>query len=37
MAVRECVCLSHTQETVPESKDAKITGTGNEDEKETDL
>lgn len=37
MAVTECVCLSHAQETVLESKDAKTTGPRNEDEEEVDL
>lgn len=32
MAVTECVCLSHAQETALESKDAKTTGPRNEDE-----
>lgn len=31
------MCLTYAQETVLESKDAKITGTGNEDEEEVDL
>lgn len=31
------MCLSHAQETVLESKDAKTTGTGNEDEEDVDL
>lgn len=34
---REHVCLSHAQEAVLESKDAKTTGTGNGDEEEVDL
>lgn len=31
------MCLSNAQETVPESKDAKTTGTGSGDEEEVDL
>lgn len=37
LTIREHVCLSHAQEAVLESKDAKTTGTGNGDEEEVDL